>query len=118
VFLLLQPYKQTSLKDKVPRKLALKFYGPYHMIQGIGQVTYKFALPTHSNIHPVFHVLCLKKVVGSNCKVHTNLLELDEEGSICLQLESVLDTREHQLLQRTIKEVLIQWKYMQPEDAT
>jgi hypothetical protein len=32
VFLLLQPYKQTSLKDKVPQKLAPKFYGPYLII--------------------------------------------------------------------------------------
>jgi hypothetical protein len=118
VFLHLQPYKQTSLKDKVPQKLAPKFYGPYQIIQCIGQVTYKLALPTHSKIHPVFHVSCLKKVVGSNCKVQTNLPELDEEGSIWLQPEAVLDTRECQLCQCMIKEVLIQWKDMQPEDAT
>jgi hypothetical protein len=118
VFLHLQPYKQTSLKDKIHQKLAPKFYGPYKIIQHIGQVAYKLALPTHSKIHPVFHVSCLKKVVGSNCKVQTNLPELDEEGSIWLQLKVVLDTREHQLCQHMVQEVLIQWKYMQPEDAT
>jgi hypothetical protein len=36
VFLHLHPYKQTSIKDKVPHKLAPKLYGPYHIIQAIG----------------------------------------------------------------------------------
>jgi hypothetical protein len=44
VFLRLQPYKQTSLKDKTPQKLAPKFYGPYEILQCIGQVAYKLAL--------------------------------------------------------------------------
>jgi hypothetical protein len=95
VLLRLQPYKQTSLKDKAPQKLAPKFYGPLQIIQRIGQVAYKLALPTHSKIHLVFHMACLKKVVGSNCKVQTNLPKLDEEGSIWLQPEAILDTREH-----------------------
>ena len=78
VFLLLQPYKQTSLKDKVLQKLAPKFYGPYQIIQCIGQVAYKLALSTHSKIHPIFHVSYLKKVMGSNFKAQTNLPEIDE----------------------------------------
>jgi len=35
VFLRLQPYKETSLKDKTPQKLAPKFYGPYEIFQHI-----------------------------------------------------------------------------------
>ena len=33
VFLHLQPYKHTSLKDKGHQKFAPKFCGPYHIIQ-------------------------------------------------------------------------------------
>jgi hypothetical protein len=36
VFLLLQPYKQTSLKDGHCQKLAPKFYGPYTILKGLG----------------------------------------------------------------------------------
>jgi len=118
VFLRLQPYKQTSLKNKVPMKLSLKLYGPYKIIKHIGQVAYNLAFPTHSKIHPVFHVSCLKKVVGSNCTVQTNLPELDQEGYIWLQPEAILGTRERQLRQCMIQEVLIQWKYMQSKHAT
>jgi hypothetical protein len=43
----------------------------------------------------VFHVSCLKKVIGTRCQIQTNLPELAEEGSIWLQPEAVLDQREH-----------------------
>jgi hypothetical protein len=84
----------------------------------VGQVAYQLALPSHSKLHPVFHVSFLKKVIGTRCQLQTNLPELAEEGSIWLQPEAVLDQREHRLHQRTIKEVLVQWKDMTPADAT
>jgi hypothetical protein len=118
VFLRLQPYKQTSLKDEHCQKLAPKFYGPYTVLKRVGQVAYQLALPSHSKLHPVFHVSCLKKVIGAKCQIQTNLLELAKEGSIWLQPEAVLDQHERLLCQRTIKEVLVQWKDTTPTDAT
>ena len=73
VFHRLQPYKQTSLKEKDCQKLAPKFYGSYQILQRIGVVSYKLALPTTSRIHLVFHVSCLKKVLGNNCRVQIRL---------------------------------------------
>jgi hypothetical protein len=107
VFLRLQPYKQTSLKVEHFQKLAPKFYGPYTVLKHVGHVAYQLALPNHSKLHPVFHVSCLKKVIGANCQIQTNLPELAEEGSIWLYPEAVLDQRERRLRQRTIKEVLV-----------
>jgi hypothetical protein len=118
VFLRLQPYKQTSLKAEHCQKLAPKFYGPYTVLKCVEQVAYQLALPSQSKLHPVFHVACLKKVIGTRCQIQTNLPELAEEGSIWLQPEAVLDQREHRLHQRTIKEVLVQWKDTNPTDAT
>ena len=118
VFLCLQPYKQSSLKLKGRHKLAPKFYGPYRILQNIGSIAYKLELPPSSCIHPVFHVSCLKKVLGTNFKGQTILLELDNEGSIFLELKAVLNKRTRQLRSRSITEVLIQWHRMQPEDAT
>jgi hypothetical protein len=57
-------------------------------------------------------------VIGAKCQIQTNLPELVEEGSIWLQIEVVLDHREHHLHQRTIKEVLVQWKDTPPVDTT
>jgi hypothetical protein len=66
----------------------------------------------------IFHVSCLKKVIGNKCQTQTSLLDLDEEGSIWLQPQAFLDQRERRLCQCTIKEVLVQWKDTTLEDAT
>jgi hypothetical protein len=118
VFLRLQPYKQTSLKAEHCQKLAPKFYGPYTVLKFVGQVTYQLALPSNSKLHHFFHVSCLKMVIGAKCQIQTNLPELAEEGFIWLQPEVVLDQRERRLCQRTIKEVLVQWKDTTRADAT
>ena len=75
VFLRLHPYKQSSLKLKGHQKLAPKFYGPYKVLQKIGYVAYKLELPPPSHIHPLFHVSCLKKFIGTNIKAQTILPE-------------------------------------------
>jgi hypothetical protein len=118
VFLRLQPYKKTSLKYHHCQKLAPKFYGPYQVLKHVGSMAYQLALPSQSKLHPVFHVSFLKKVIGNKCQTQTSLPELDEEGSIWLQPQAVLAQREHRLHQRTIQEVLVQWKDTPPEDAT
>ena len=94
VFLQLQPYKQMSLKQaKKDNKLSPKYYGSYKVLQKIGTMAYKLELPTASRVHPVFHVSCLKKVIGDKLPVQTILLELDEEGKIILDPGVVTETR-------------------------
>ena len=98
--------------------MAPKFYGPYKVLQKIGSVAYKLELPPSSRIHPVFHVSCLKKVIGTKIRAQTVLPELDTKGFNILEPEAILNKHTHQLLSRDIIEVLIQWHGMQPEDAT
>eukprot|EP00253_Pinus_taeda_P018207 PITA_18207 len=90
----------------------------FQVLQHIGVVAYKLALSTTSKIHSVFHVSCHKKVMGNNCRVQTSPPKLDEEGSLGLRPEQVLDTRERHLRGCMIKDVLIKWKDISPEDAT
>jgi hypothetical protein len=97
VFVRLQPYKKNSLKTDYCQKLAPKFYGPYIVLKYVGQVAYQLTFPSHSKLHPIFHVPCLKKVIGTKCQTQTNLLKLDEEGSIWQHPQAVLDQREHHL---------------------
>jgi hypothetical protein len=107
VFLCLQSYKQTSLKSHQCQKLAPKFYTPYTIIKHVGPMAYQLDFPCNSKLQLVFHVSCLKKVIGSKCHMQTSLPELDEEGSIFLQPQAVLDHRERCLHQHIIKEILV-----------
>ena len=64
VYLRLQPYRQSTLKQKGAEKLKPRFYGPYRVIGIVGQVAYELELPQGSKIHNIFHVSCLKKALG------------------------------------------------------
>ena len=74
LFLRLQPYKQMSLKqDKKDNKLSPKSYGRYKVLQNIGTMEYKLEFPASSGVHTVFHVSCLKKVIGDKILVLANI---------------------------------------------
>jgi hypothetical protein len=119
VFLRIQPYKQISLKqDKKDYKLSPKYYIPYKVLQNIGTMAYKLELPSSSRVHPVFHVSCLKKVIGDKILVETVFPKLDEEGKIILEPESITDIRILQLRNRFISEYLIKWRKLPAEDST
>lgn len=61
VFLRLQPYKHATVRFRSNMKLSTWFYGSYQVIQRIGKVAYKLALPASSKIHPVFRVFLLRR---------------------------------------------------------
>ena len=108
-----------SLKQaKKDNKLSPKYYGPYKVLQKIGTMAYKLELPAASRLHPVFHVSCLKKVIGDKLPVQKILPKLDEEGKIILESEEITKTRTRQLRNRSISEYLIKWKNLPTEDST
>jgi hypothetical protein len=102
VFLGLQPYKNTSLKEDHHQKLAPNFYGLYKILKCIGLMAYKLELPSYSKIHLIFHLSYSKKVVGSNFHVQTSLPKLDEDGSIWLYPEAIFNKQECCHFQHTI----------------
>ena len=108
-----------SLKQaKKDNKLSPKYYGLYKVLQKIGTMACKLELPAASRLHPIFHVPCLKKVIGEKLPVQTILLELDEEGKSILEPEAVIETRTRQLQNRSISEYLTKWKNLSTEDST
>ena len=86
----MQPYRQSSIKQKGVEKLKPKFYGPYRVSRRIGEVAYELELPEGSKIHNFFHVSCLKKAVGQHVATSSELPPLDEEGQLVLVLEDIL----------------------------
>jgi hypothetical protein len=108
-----------SLKQaKKDNKLSPKYYGPYNVIQKIGTIAYKLEFPASSRVHPIFHVSCLKKVIGDKIPVQSIFPELDEEGKIMLDPEAITDTIIFQQRNRSISEYLIKWRKFLAEDST
>ncbi|KAL8131129.1 hypothetical protein AgCh_007165 [Apium graveolens] len=93
VYLKLQPYKQLSVVVRRYLKLSHKYFGPYLILDKIGQVAYKLQLPVDSLIHLVFHVSLLKKKVGSDYKVTIELPKLGLEGQFLVCPVKVLQRR-------------------------
>jgi hypothetical protein len=54
---------RSSLKMGKCAKLAVRFCGPFEILERIGPVAYMFALPASMNVHSVFHVSLLKKYI-------------------------------------------------------
>ena len=95
VYLRLQPYKQSSIQSKKFGKLAPRFYGPYQVVQKVGEVSYKLDLPAGSQIHPVFHVSNLKAKLGAQVVPRPALPAMTMDQIPNLEPVAILATRSH-----------------------
>jgi len=108
-----------SLKQaKKDNKLSPKYYGPYKVLQKIGTMAYKFDHLASSQVLQVFHVSCLKKVIGDKLPIQTILSEPDEEGKTIFKPKAVTKTRTQKIGNRSISKYLIKWKNLPTEDST
>ena len=84
----------------------------------VGEPSYKLDLHESSKVHTVFHVSCLKKVVGKPVIVSVEIPPMDDEGKRILVSKKILQTIEIRLRNRTIKDYLVLWKGIPSQDST
>ncbi|KAG8078606.1 hypothetical protein GUJ93_ZPchr0007g4874 [Zizania palustris] len=113
VWLKLQQRSVVGVTTVAASKLGPKFYGPYKVLQRIGEVSYKLQLPPKARIHDVFHVALLKKFEG---EAPVEVVPLPDilNGKVLPTPTQVVRAR----LNRGVWELLIQWKGQAPSDAS
>ena len=94
--------------------------GPFDIIEKVGPVAYRIALPSQlSNLHDVFHVSQLKKYNADPSHViEPEEVELSENLTYRAAPERILDVKDKQLRNKTIRLVKVLWRGTTTEEAT
>jgi hypothetical protein len=78
--------------------LAVRYCGPFEILERIGPIAYMLALPASMCIHNVFHVSFLKKYVpDANHVIDWNVIQVEQEGDFQVQPVCILDWKIKQL---------------------
>jgi hypothetical protein len=110
---------RSSLKLGSCAKLAVRFCGPFEILERIGPVAYMLALPAYMTLHNVFHVSLLNKYVpDANHVIDWTVIQVEPEGVLQVHPVRILDRKNKQLRNRAIELVKVQWTWYGPEDAT
>ena len=119
VFLRVSPMRGVK-RFGVKGKLSPRFIGPFEVLDRIGEVAYRLAMPPSlSAVHNVFHVSMLRKYVSDPSHVLSyENLELDEDLSYEEKPVQILDRKEKVLRTKTIALVKVLWINSKSEEAT
>ncbi|TYK03209.1 pol protein [Cucumis melo var. makuwa] len=119
VFLKVAPMKGV-LRFEKRGKLSPRFVGPFEILERIGPVAYRLALPPSlSTVNDVFHVSMLRKYVPDPSHVvDYEPLEIDENLSYTEQPVEVLARQVKMLRNREIPLVKVLWRNHRMEEAT
>ena len=92
-------------------KLSPRYVGPYEILERVGDVAYRLALPpTLSKLHDVFHVSQLRKYISDPSHVlDVESLQVREDLSYEEVPVRIVDHKNQVLRRRTIPYVKIQW---------
>ena len=119
VFLKVSPWKKVMRFGR-KGKLSLRFIGPYEVIEKVGPVAYRLALPPElENIHNVFHVSMFRRYRSNPSHVVcSETIELRPDLMYEEEPVKILAREVKELQNKQIPLVKVMWRNHKTEEAT
>lgn len=127
VFLKVRRFLQLAFTKGAMSKFSPKYFGPYAVVEKVGEVAYRLQLPEDVRIHLVFHVSLLKKSRAGTTANEASLPPLEEgnEGFSTVVLPLMEEESEEPIVPRAIvdkrviyrgaipiTQVLVRWSHL------
>ena len=101
-------------------KLSPRFIGPFEILERVGTVAYRLALPSSmSGVHGVFHVSMLRNYTPDPAhvvdwgQIEVDMDETFEEGPVC-----IVDSNDQVLRRKIVRLVWVLWWHYGVEEST
>ena len=119
VFLKISPTKGIT-RFRKRGKLNPRFIGPFEVLERVGKVAYRLALPPSlSGVHDIFHVSMLRKYIADPSHIlRYPEVEVTPDLRQEVEPERILESSEKELRNNVIKMVKVKWKRHPIEEAT
>ena len=110
VFLKVMPKRGVVRFDK-RGKLSPRFTGPFEVLERVGAVSYRLALPSSLvGVHKVFHVCMLRKYTPDQTHmVEWGELVVDGDGTLEEGPVRIMDSRDQVLRRKIVRLVKVLW---------
>ena len=101
-------------------KLSPRFIGPFEILERIGIVVYRLALPPSMlGVHEVFHVSMLRKYTPDPAHVvDWGQIEVDTDGTFEERPVCILDSHDQVLRRKTVRLLRVLWRHYGVEEST
>ncbi|KAL8091841.1 hypothetical protein AgCh_034193 [Apium graveolens] len=101
-------------------KLAPRYIGPFEILNQVGKVAYKLALPPqYQHVHNVFHVSLLKKYNADvNHVIEYEPIEIQADLSYVEQPVKILEWKEKSLINKSVRLVRVLSRNPKVEKST
>ena len=119
VFLKVSPWRKI-LRFGQKGKLSSRFIGPYEILERIGHVPYRLALPQElAKLHDVFHVSMLRRYRSDESHIlPMQEMQVQEDLSYDKEPKTILAQEVKQLPNKQVPLVKVLWQHHGKEEAT